>query len=206
MDNPFPRSNNGSISRANERSSYSSEIAPFPQSLPGSAVPQVLASGNMWGNSLFLYGSNGTRIPLVSASGSTGYHPYPQENYRYTASPPISAAIPDPIFVTTTTTPNSVQRKTAASKRGGGGRNKSRHPQRDDLIARYSGEGNSARIGAGYTYDAQMWQTFGAFTCIRCTAGWVLCVCVLFIVLIILWIFGVTWICVFDSGFCEIKS
>ncbi len=65
---------------------------------------------------------------------------------------------------------------------------------------------SSKPIGAAYTYNWVMWKTFGCGTCLRCAAGWF---CLFFAccgILFILWLFGVLWICVFISGFCEIRS
>lgn len=65
----------------------------------------------------------------------------------------------------------------------------------------------SRPIGARYTYNWSMWNSFGIGVCIRCTAGWLLCVLVIFLVLVILWlVFGVLWICVFSSNFCDVRS
>ncbi len=61
-------------------------------------------------------------------------------------------------------------------------------------------------IGAAYTYNWVMWKTFGCGTCLRCACGWFCLFFAICGILFILWLFGVLWICVFYSGFCEIRS
>ena len=61
-------------------------------------------------------------------------------------------------------------------------------------------------IGAAYTYNWVMWKTFGCGTCLRCAAGWFCLFFAICGILFILWLFGILWICVFFSGFCEIRS
>lgn len=61
-------------------------------------------------------------------------------------------------------------------------------------------------IGAAYTYNWAMWSGFGCNACLRCTAGWFLCLFAIFCCLVILWIFGVLWICAFSDNFCEVRS
>ena len=73
----------------------------------------------------------------------------------------------------------------------------------DELVAKYSA---GRPVGARYTYNWGMWRFFGIATCIRCTGGWFLLFFAICCILVVLWIFGVLWICVFSSGFCEIRS
>ena len=61
-------------------------------------------------------------------------------------------------------------------------------------------------IGAAYTYNWVMWKSFGCSTCLRCAAGWFCLTFAICGILFILWLFGITFICVFFDGFCEIRS
>ena len=61
-------------------------------------------------------------------------------------------------------------------------------------------------IGAAYTYNWVMWKTFGCGTCLRCAAGWFCLFFAICGILFILWLFGILRICVFFSGYCEIRS
>lgn len=117
--------------------------------------------------------------------------PPPEQQQQQRHHPSVAPTVPAPLF--------AGRVKDRKKKR----RDRAKADHLDQLIAKYSA---GRPIGAKYTYNWAMWRTFGLGTCLRCTCGWFGCIFAIFCLLVILWIFGVLWICVFFNGFCEIRS